>query len=100
MGELSNSIMQWEKLEVVSKATTAETGLSAGRCSNCANATIYRRKGQMHVEVYCSVAKRAVPSDIEECSAYTNPKAMSLYEMQQIALQVDGRVGVSDKAYA
>jgi hypothetical protein len=93
--------MEWEKLETVSKATSAaEKGLNAGRCSTCANATIYRRKGQMNVEVYCSSLERVVPSDIEECSAYSDPKAMSLYEMQQIALQVDGRIGVSDKAYA
>lgn len=93
--------MKWEKLETLSKATSsAESGLSAGKCSTCANGTIYRRKGQMHAEVYCAITRQVMPSDIDECSGYSNPKEMSLYEMQQIALTVDDRVGVNDKSYA
>ena len=89
-----------EKLDVLAKSTSsAEVGLKAGLCGRCSSATIRRRTGHMEVTVHCGATNKMVPSDIEECSAYTSPKAMSLYEMEQIALTVDGRAGVHDKSY-
>lgn len=89
-----------DKLETLAKSTSsAEKGLNAGLCGRCDNSTVFRRKGLMTPQVRCSLVKGDVPSDIEECSAFSSPKSMSLWDMQQIALAVDGRKGVDDKAY-
>src|SRR5687768_8929976 len=90
----------WEKLEAQAKATSStEKGLDAGLCGRCSNSTRYRRKGQMNVIVRCSYMEREVPTDIEECSGFASPTELSLYEMQKIALHVDNRKGIDDKAY-
>lgn len=100
MSEGMDRILDWENLETLAKTTSsAEKGLQAGRCTTCANSTLFRRKGQMSVIVRCSLMEEEVPSDIDECSGYSDPKAMSLYEMRQIAFIVDVRKGVDDKSY-
>jgi hypothetical protein len=40
-----------------------------------------------------------VPSDIAECSGFSEQNKMDLDEMNKIALRIDARVGVNGKSY-
>lgn len=91
---------EWGRLETLATATSsAERGLGDSLCTTCKHSVIFRRKERMDVIVRCGMVERVVPSDVHECSAYDDVNSMSLYEMKQIALDVDPRRGVNDKSY-
>lgn len=83
------------------QAAAEERGLLAGvLCSRCTHGTVYRRAGHLQPVAFCGLMRCAVLTDIAECTDYRNPRVMLLHQMQEIALPVDGRIGVSDGAYA
>lgn len=74
----------------------------AGASSLCAgykHAHLYRRRNQAEPAVYCHELGKYVPPDIVECSQFTGIAAMSLHEMQRLALPIDARPGPSDGGY-
>ncbi|MBI2490786.1 MAG: hypothetical protein HY616_07690 [Candidatus Rokubacteria bacterium] len=49
--------------------------------------------------MYCHELGRYVPPDIVECSQFSPVAALSLHQMQKIALPIDPRPGISDGSY-
>ncbi len=73
---------------------------SAGSlCRGCKHAHLYRRRDCADPSVYCHELGRYVPPDIVECSQYSAVAALSLPQMQKIALPIDPRPGISDGGY-
>jgi len=68
-------------------------------CGGCKHAHLYRRRDRADVSVYCHELGHYVPPDIVECSQFSAVAALSLHQMQKIALPVDPRAGVSDGSY-
>jgi hypothetical protein len=69
-------------------------------CGGCKSGHVFRRRGKLDVTVRCGMWEgREVPPDIAECSDYEPRTQMSLFDMQEIALKVDGRVGINDGSY-
>ena len=72
-------------------------------CAGCKHGQVMRRRGKLDVFVWCDSSgmgyPRDVPADIAECTGYEAKNVMSVYTMADIALDVDGREGVNDKAY-
>lgn len=69
-------------------------------CARCSQGTVYRRAGHLEPVAFCGRTERPVPTDIAECTGFSDPRTPKLFEMQEIALPIDTRVGVSDKSYA
>lgn len=90
-----------ERLATVARQTTssAEKGLGSSLCNRCTASTIFRRDDQMGVTVFCQNMRRDVPANIVECSGFNGIRQMSLFDMQQIALPIDGRTGINEKSY-
>ncbi len=77
-----------------------ERGLeSESLCSKCGHSIIYRRKSKLEITVFCDRFARIVPSDIVVCNRFQHYKAMDLWEMKEIAVDVDKRVAVKDGSY-
>jgi len=70
-----------------------------GLCNGCKHAHLLRRRGVQDVWVYCHELGKAVPPDIVECSQFSAVAALSLHEMQRIALPIDPRPGIHDRSY-
>lgn len=88
-----------ESLELASK-NVEERRLDANvLCARCNRGMVYRRRGSLEVVVYCHALSTNVPPDIIECSAFRDPKAMDLDDMNKLALRVDKREGINDKSY-
>ena len=68
-------------------------------CAGCKHAHLYRRRTKPELFVHCHELGRGVPPDIVECSQFQAVNALSLHQMQQIALPVDPRPGVRDGSY-
>ena len=68
-------------------------------CAGCKHAHLYRRRDKIDPVVFCHELSRYVPMDIVECSQFSAVAALSLHQMQQIALPVDARPGISDSSY-
>jgi hypothetical protein len=68
-------------------------------CSGCKHAHIYRRLAAPEPTVHCRTLDRPVPPDIVECSQFSAVASLSLHQMQQIALRIDPRPGISDGSY-
>jgi len=62
-------------------------------------AHLYRRRDKLNPEVYCYELGKYVPPAIVECSQFSAMTALSLHEMQRIALPIDPRSGISDSNY-
>jgi hypothetical protein len=71
----------------------------ASLCSGCTHSHIYRRRGSVDAFVYCHRLDRYVPPDIVECSEFRAVTALSLSQMQAIALPIDPRPGISEGSY-
>lgn len=78
-----------------SKAPDIETAnkerLISGLCRRCTNAVIYRRDHGEPVTICRAAGGREVPNDISDCTSYSKPGEMSLYEMGKVALLIDVR---------
>jgi hypothetical protein len=70
-----------------------------GLCGGCKHAHLYRRRDKLDPAVYCHELGRYVPPDIVECSQFLSMAALSLRQMQEIALPIDPRPGVNDGSY-
>ena len=71
-------------------------------CGSCKHGQVMRRRGKLDLIVWCHRAfdsKVDVPADLAECSEYESKTSMTVRTMADIALEVDGRRGISDKAY-
>jgi hypothetical protein len=68
-------------------------------CAGCKHAHIYRRRDHPDATIYCHELGRYVPPDIVECNQFSAVAALSLHQMQKIALPIDPRPGVSDGSY-
>ena len=44
-----------------------------------------------HYTIVCTALDREVPDDISECSRYSDPRALSLGQMVEMALDLDPR---------
>ncbi|MGH7331227.1 MAG: hypothetical protein ACREKS_00490 [Candidatus Rokuibacteriota bacterium] len=71
----------------------------ASLCAGCKHAHLYRRRGKLDPAVYCHELGQHVPPDIIECSQFSAVGALSLHQMQKIALPIDSRPGVNDGSY-
>ena len=71
----------------------------ASLCAGCKHAHLYRRREQLDPAVYCHELGKYVPPDIVECSQFSAVGALSVHQMQQIAVPIDPRPGVSDGSY-
>ena len=69
-------------------------------CARCTHGVVYRRVKALEPVAFCTEIKGAVPTDIAERSSFEDTRAIPMYEMQEIAIPVDARVGTSDGAYA
>jgi hypothetical protein len=49
--------------------------------------------------VYCHALSERVPPDIEACTSFVKAASLDEYEMKEIALTIDPRLGISDGAY-
>lgn len=89
--------------ERVDSRCAEEKGLALDvLCASCEHGQVMRRRGKLDVIVWChrgfdSVVQ--VPSDIVECSEYKKKGALSVHQMEKLAIEVDGRTGVNNKAY-
>ena len=70
-----------------------------GLCAGCQCAHLYRRRHNPDPHVYCHELGNHVPPDIVECSQFRAVAALSLHQMQKIALPIDTRPGISDGSY-
>ena len=68
-------------------------------CAECKHAHLYRRRDQLDPAVYCHELGKYVPPDIVECSQFSAVAALSLHQMQKIALPIDSRPGIHDGSY-
>jgi hypothetical protein len=68
-------------------------------CAGCQHSRTYRRRSQPYPAIYCNELYRHVPPDIVECSEFVAIATLTLEQMQQIALAVDPRPGISDGSY-
>ena len=71
----------------------------ASLCAGCKYAHLYRRRDKRDPAVHCHELGTSVPPDIVECSRFGAVAALSLHQMQKIALPIDPRPGVSDGSY-
>ena len=89
------SLDQYERTEALeNRAHTIENRVESrvgGLCGRCSHAMIYRRRGYPHYTIVCSALDREVPDDISECSRYSDPRALSLGQMVEMALDLDPR---------
>ena len=69
-------------------------------CARCTHGVVYRRAKSLEPVAFCNAIRAAVPTDIAECSSFEDTRAVPMYEMQEIALPIDARIGTSDGAYA
>jgi hypothetical protein len=98
---LSDFTEREETLISTSSRTMEERGLVADvLCSRCSHGIVFRRRGRVDVVAHCRVMECDVPTDIAECTDFHDPREMPMYQMLEIALPVDTRVGVRDGAYA
>ena len=89
-----------QALEIKGRGLETDTRIGPGiLCAGCRSGMVFRRKEQNHSTVWCSWIGRSVPLDIVECSGFLSKKSLTLNEMGEIALPVDGRVGIHDKSY-
>ncbi len=68
-------------------------------CVGCKYAHLYRRRDKLEPAVYCHELGKYVPPDIVECNQFSAVAALSLHQMQEIALPIDPRPGISDGSY-
>jgi len=68
-------------------------------CAGCKYAHLYRRRDKLEPAVYCHELGKYVPPDIVECNQFSAVAALSLHQMQEIALPIDPRPGISDGSY-
>ena len=68
-------------------------------CAGCKHSHVYRRRDDRDPFVYCHELGKYVPLDIVECSQFSAMAVLSLHQMQQIALPIDPRPGISDSSY-
>jgi hypothetical protein len=68
-------------------------------CAGCKHAHVYRRRDNPDPHVYCHELGKRVPPDVVECSQFSAVAALSLHQMQKIALSIDPRPGISDGSY-
>ena len=68
-------------------------------CAGCKHSHVYRRRNNPDPHVYCQELGKYVPPDIVECSQFNPVAALSLHQMQKIALPIDPRLGISDGSY-
>ena len=61
----------------------------ASLCDTCTASTVFRRENSIQKHVYCTRVANYVPSDIQECSGFTNMKEMALWQMQAMALEIN-----------
>jgi hypothetical protein len=71
----------------------------ASLCAGCKHSHLYRRRDKLDPAVYCHELGGYVPPDIVECSQFSPVAALSLHQMQKIALPIDPRPGISDGSY-
>ncbi|HEV8642755.1 MAG TPA: hypothetical protein VGV13_16830 [Methylomirabilota bacterium] len=92
---------EFEDFDPYSVAEPYRQARPSGRslCDGCKHAHLYRRRDRAEVAVYCHELGKYVPPDIVECSQFSAVAALSLHQMQQIALPIDPRPGVSDGSY-
>lgn len=81
-----------EELEIRARGLEKESaGLGDSLCSKCTRASIFRRKEQSTVNIYCHDIEKIVPSDISECSRFEAQNAMTLQDMERLAHIIDAR---------
>jgi len=89
------SLDQYERTEALeNRAHTIDNRVESrvgGLCGRCSHAIIYRRRGYPHYTIVCTALDREVPDDISECSRYSDPRARSLGQMVEMALDLDPR---------
>ena len=68
-------------------------------CAGCKHSHVHRRRSSPDPSVYCHELGKYVPPDIVECSQFSPVAALSLHQMQKIALPIDPRPGISDGSY-
>ena len=56
-----------------------------GMCKGCGNATILKQQSRNEITVYCEALRVKVPTDIESCTSFFDPRTLSLHDMRQIA---------------
>lgn len=89
-----------DAIEIKARAVE-ERGLVADTlCAKCRHGHVYRRRNQLHVEVYCTTIGQRVAPDIVECSAFMSVKDMELWEIREIGKEIDPREGVNNGSYA
>jgi hypothetical protein len=93
----------WDYAETLErKAVVAEEkGLLLGdsACASCKRGMAFRRKGKLDIVSWCHALERVVPSDIAECTYHEPKNTVSLQQMVEMALDVDGRDGIHAKSY-
>ena len=71
-------------------------------CASCKHGQVMRRRGKLDVMAFCHASfdsMRQVPPDLAECSKYESNSVPSLHDMKKVAVIVDEREGINDKAY-
>lgn len=80
-----------------------QRSISDALCGRCQSGQLTEHKVPRGVErdirVYCHHLRRHMPPDIIGCSYFQDAKAMSLYDMERIAVLVDTRKAGEDGAY-
>lgn len=91
----------WEKMKdhekaefLENKAYAIQEGIAPrvkSLCGTCLHATVYRRRGYVHEVIWCNTLDREMPDDIDECSSYRSPHALTMDQMVSMALAIDAR---------
>lgn len=68
-------------------------------CAGCKHSHVHRRRSSPDPSVYCHELGKYVPPDIVECNQFSAVAALSLHQIQKIALPIDPRPGIDDRSY-
>lgn len=104
MGDWS-TLKDYEKsteLEVRARRIDSRIKDFAGKpslCVSCEHGMIFRRRGYAHATYYCKSLGKEMPNDISECTGYEDPHALTFNQLATLALDIDPRLGVSDRSF-
>lgn len=68
-------------------------------CARCEYGTVMQRRGKLHITAYCHSLRRLVPTDLVKCSTFKAQNTLSVHDLEKLAVLIDSRKGVNDRAY-
>lgn len=68
-------------------------------CARCEHGTVMQRRGKLQVTAYCHSLGRSVPTDLVKCTNFKAQNTLSVHDLEKLAVLIDPRKGVHDRAY-